>query len=126
MNIIYGIPKPKTLEEAWKIIVALVQHNNELTQRNNELVQRINELEAKLNKNSRNSNKPPSSDGLGKPPRTQSLREPSFRPPGGQHGHPGKHLALVSNPNKIVRHQPHPASFAWPIPRQNLGGVAQR
>ncbi|MFH1362460.1 MAG: DUF6444 domain-containing protein, partial [bacterium] len=66
---------------------------------------RINELEARLNKNSRNSSKPPGSDGLAKPPRTQSLREPSSRNPGAQQGHEGKHLALIDNPNKILRCQ---------------------
>ena len=90
-------PKPKTLDEAWTIIVTLVQQNNELTQE-------IKELKAKLNKNSRNSSKPPSSDGLAKPPQTQSLRKSSDRNPGGQPGHPGKHLALVDNPNEIVRY----------------------
>jgi len=89
--------KPKTLDEAWTIIVALVQQNNGLTQE-------IEELKAKLNKNSHNSSKPPSSDGLAKPPRTQSLREPSSRNPGAQPGHPGKHLALVDNPNEVIHH----------------------
>ena len=36
---------------------------------------RIAELEKRLNKNSSNSSKPPSSDGLGKPPRKTLLRE---------------------------------------------------
>jgi len=84
-------PRPKTLEEAWQVIDKLVEH--------------INDLEAKLNKNSRNSSKPPSSDGLAKPLRTQSLREPSSRNPGAQPGHQGKHLALVDNPDEIIRHQ---------------------
>lgn len=89
--------KPKTLEEAWQIIIMLVK-------RNNELEARIKELEGCLQKNSHNSSKPPSSDGLSKPPRTQSLREPSFRPAGGQPGHSGNHLALVDNPDGVVRH----------------------
>jgi uncharacterized coiled-coil protein SlyX len=37
-----------------------------------QLEARIKELEQRLNKNSSNSSKPPSSDGLGKPPRTTS------------------------------------------------------
>ncbi|MBU0502702.1 MAG: transposase, partial [Candidatus Margulisbacteria bacterium] len=84
------LPTPKTLEEALLVIAQLVQY--------------INELEARLSKNSHNSSKPPSSDGLSKPPRTQSLREPSSRPPGGQTGHPGKHLSLVDNPDEVIRH----------------------
>ena len=39
------------------------------------LQMKILELEKRLNKNSRNSSKPPSSDGLSKLPRTTSLRE---------------------------------------------------
>ena len=40
------------------------------------LTRRVAELERQLGQNSSNSGKPPSSDGLKKPPRTQSLREP--------------------------------------------------
>lgn len=38
-----------------------------------QLEARIKELEQRLNKNSSNSSKPPSSDGLSKPPRTSSF-----------------------------------------------------
>jgi len=38
---------------------------------------RVAELERRLGLNSSNSGKPPSSDGLKKPPRTRSLRERS-------------------------------------------------
>ena len=51
---------------------------------------RIAELERRLGLNSSNSGKPPSSDGLKKPPRVTSLREPSDKPPGGQKGHKGE------------------------------------
>src|SRR6201989_128457 len=44
----------------------------------------IAELERRLGLNSSNSGKPPSSDGLKKPPRVTSLREPSDKSSGGQ------------------------------------------
>jgi transposase len=67
---------------------------------------RIAELDRRLGLNSANSGKPPSSDGLKKPPRTRSLREPSDKPPGGQHGHHGETLRQVAEPDSIVEHFP--------------------
>ena len=56
---------------------------------NARLVERVTELEARLGQNPRNSSKPPSSEGLGKPA-PKSLRRRSGRKPGGQKGHDGK------------------------------------
>ena len=66
----------------------------------------IAELERRLGLNSSNSGKPPSSDGLKKPPRVRSLREPSDKPSGGQKGHKGETLRQVSKPDRIVDHYP--------------------
>jgi transposase len=67
---------------------------------------RIAELERRLGLNSSNSGKPPSSDGLKKPPRTSSLRQPSGRKTGGQKGHPGETLRRSETPDAVVDHYP--------------------
>lgn len=56
------------------------------------LTARVAELEARLGEDSRNSSKPPSSDGPAKEPRPQA---PSGRKPGGQPGHKGHSRELV-------------------------------
>ena len=67
---------------------------------------RIAELERRLGLNSSNSGKPPSSDGLKKPVRVSSLREPSGKKPGGQKGHPGETLCRTETPDAIIDHYP--------------------
>ena len=72
---------------------------------------RIAELERRLGLNSSNSGKPPSSDGLKKPARVTSLREPSGKTPGGQKGHKGETLRQVAEPDGIVDHYPPACSM---------------
>jgi transposase len=67
---------------------------------------RIAELERRVGLNSSNSGKPPSSDGLEKPPRVSSLREPSGKRTGGQKGHPGKTLCRTDTPDVTIDHYP--------------------
>jgi transposase len=71
-----------------------------------ELREEVAGLKAQLAANSRNSSRPPSSDGLAKPPAPKSLRRPSGRKPGGQPGHEGRHLERVECPDEIVRYVP--------------------
>src|SRR3954453_17321855 len=70
------------------------------------LQQRIAELERQIGLNSSKSGKPPSSDGLKKPPRGGNLRQPSGKPSGGQPGHPGKTLRRTETPDATVDHYP--------------------
>jgi transposase len=70
------------------------------------LVARVAELERQLGLNSSNSGKPPSSDGLKKPPRVRSLRERFGRKPGGQKGHKGETLRQAASPDEIADHFP--------------------
>ena len=67
---------------------------------------RLAELERRLGLNSSNSDKPPSSDGLKKPPRVSSLRERSGKKTGGQPGHPGETLRRSETPDAFVDHYP--------------------
>ena len=68
-----------------------------------DLMERVEVLEQKLAKNSRNSSKPPSSDGYAKP-KPKSLRKKGQRKSGGQPGHRGKTLQFSSHPDRIIKH----------------------
>lgn len=62
---------------------------------------RLAVLEGQQKKNSKNSSKPPSSDGLR---RTVSLREPTGKKPGGQADHAGRTLERVGEPDEVIVH----------------------
>lgn len=68
------------------------------------LNERVKTLENQINLNSRNSGKPPSSDGYRKP-QPKSLRENGKRPSGGQPGHQGHTLEFTANPDHIIIHK---------------------
>lgn len=70
-----------------------------------QLNQTIQELKEQINKNSKNSSKPPSSDGF-KKPSPKSLRKPSRKKAGGQDGHQGTHLAVIADPDEVIGHMP--------------------
>jgi transposase len=68
-----------------------------------QMQQRVQELEAQVQQDSHNSHWPPSRDkGRAK---SKSLRERSGKKPGGQPGHEGQSLKMVSEPDQVVVHR---------------------
>ena len=81
--------------------------NRELVAERDELSKRNEELSRRVGLNSTNSSKPPSSDGLKRKRRTarspeRERRKLLGRKPGKQKGAPGHHLAMTSQPDRIV------------------------
>jgi len=81
------------------VVKVLIAFSDEIVR----LREQVQALEDNIAKNSRNSHKPPSSDGLNKPA-PRSLRKRGQRKPGGQFGHPGHSLKSVEEPDHTVVH----------------------
>ncbi len=97
----------RSAAEASDAVVAALRSENAALREGIAVLQaRIAELERRLGLNSGNSGKPPSSDGLKKPVRVSSLREPSGKKPGGQKGHPGETLRRSAAPDATIDHYP--------------------
>jgi transposase len=108
----------KDIEALFKQVENLTSHvghlENEIKdlKRENEMLKdlkRENELlKERLSKyenpkNSNNSSIPPSKDE-NRPFKSKSLRKKTGRKPGGQKGHEGTTLEMVSDPNEIINH----------------------
>lgn len=81
----------------------LEAENASLRRENSALKAENADLKARLSQTSRNSSRPPSSDGLKK---TTSQRKPAGRKPGGQPGHKGHTLELKEHADRTVKHLP--------------------
>jgi transposase len=106
-----------------QLFLLITQQQEQIARQEEQIAQlqaRVKELEDRLATNSRNSSKPPSSDGPAK--QTHSLRQPSTRKSGGQPGHQGTTLKQVAEPDRILTHTPEQcvACGTW------LGEVAGR
>lgn len=71
------------------------------------LQDQIRRLESRLTLSSKNSSKPPASDGLSKPA-PRSLRPSGQRPLGGQKGHEGSTLRQSVRVDRVIEHQSAP------------------
>jgi transposase len=94
----------QALREENRTLKAVVAELLPLKEQLAQVTARIKELEERLAQDSRTSSKPPSSDGLGRLPR--SSRRPSGKRPGGQAGHAGHTLVMGEQPDEVVRHRP--------------------
>lgn len=99
-----GGPRPSywALEQE---VVSLRAALNEASTLIQQMSVELAELRAERSTNSRNSSKPPSSDGYAKPaPKSRRVR--SGKKPGKQPGDPGHHLATRADPDLICVHAP--------------------
>jgi len=94
---------PEAVVNLVESLLAVIERTAFLDEENEKLKKRIQELEGRLGMNSRNSHRPPSSDGLSKPP---ASRKKGGRPRGGPKGHKGHTLQMVDDPHRVIDHTP--------------------
>lgn len=83
------------------LVLTLLSRIDDLVAENSALKTENADLRLRLNQNSGNSHKPPSSDGLTKKP---ALPQSKGKKTGGQFGHKGKTLKMVSHPDITIVH----------------------
>jgi transposase len=88
-----------------RTIVLLSEENAALRAQLGAMLERVAELERRVGQSPRNSDRPPSTEGYGKPA-PRSRRRRTGRGPGGQPGHEGTTLCQVADPDRVVRHAP--------------------
>ena len=91
-------------DELIRMLWPLQQQVQDLMAQMAAMQERITQLEGRLAKNSKNSSKPPSSDGLRKPA-PKSLRKGGQNPNGGQPGHSGNTLRQSEQVDETLIHQ---------------------
>lgn len=106
------LPDLNTLshEEKDTLIVTMWNQMQSLTAQLATTQQLIKELQSSLSLNSKNSSKPPSTDGLSKPA-PKSLRGKSGKPSGGQPGHTGTTLRQSAQVDEVITHKS--AAVCW-------------
>jgi transposase len=122
MSIMFGVPSTPSIVELLERLAALETALAQANRRIETLEAENAELRRRLGQNPRNSNTPPSVEGLGKPA-PKSLRKRSGRRPGGQAGHEGSTLRQVDRPDVTRRHEPRERECAGC--GEGLAGAAQ-
>lgn len=99
------VPKEAQIlvESQTVLLEILLSQNERLNETLKDLQETIKELRRQLGQNSKNSSKPPSTDGFKKP---RSLRKKSDLKAGGQKGHRGANMELPHEPDEIRKHLP--------------------
>jgi len=101
LNELSHAQKDELIHRLWP----LEELGQELVKRVNAMQEIIDDLQGRLALNSKNSSKPPSSDGLNKSkPKPKSLRVAGKKSTGGQKGHTGSTLLQVAQPDEVVTH----------------------
>lgn len=108
-----SLPDLSSLSHAQKdeIIVAMTGEVQSLTAQLQQTQEQVKELQARLSLSSKNSSKPPSTDGLAKPA-PKSLRVKGEKPSGGQKGHIGSTLCQSAQVDEVITHQSPPMCSA--------------
>lgn len=97
----------------------LVGQNKKLAAQVEKLTRKVAELIEEQDKNSRNSNKPPSSDGFGDRRKIRKKKKPTGRKKGGQKGHKGHYRKLVSADQvEVIDHFPDRCEMCLQVPPQ--------
>ena len=110
----------KAYEAGYEAVVALMETTFK------GMDERLRMLESRLSQNSQNSHRPPSSEGLRKPP-PRSERKKTGRRSGGQAGHEGTTLEMVAEPDEIVDHWPrHCAGCGEVLEAKHASGYEAR
>jgi len=113
------VQKNELIHALWELVGALRKELRELKAE-------VADLRGQLAQNSRNSSKPPSSDGYDKL-KPKSLRTPGQNPPSGQQGHEGHTLKKAESPDHLVLHAP-PATCdvcGLPLPEATVAETRQ-
>lgn len=122
-----AMPDLSQLSHAQKdeLILALWQQVQSLSAALADMQAQVKQLQGQLAQNSRNSSRPPSSDGLAKPA-PKSLRVSGQRPTGGQPGHTGATLSQSAQVDHIVQHRSAPTCSACHSPMVDHQVIEQR